>query len=297
MKNVLKVLFPALLACCPPVFAQDDASQSYGNTNVYEPVMVTNAYRRPPREYPANEAMPGQPPMPEPHGQPMPRRLRSLPREVSPTTEIQVPTVERVRQSPARPPTDVSAIPPTAISETPAALPATPVTTAPTRFVTSQLLSTVEVCTNAEDIADGCLTASLNTARFRLLRLYGRVYAGSAEGRLKVVFLASLSAAQQSEFLFSTETNVIQIVKVRLATADGKFAPRAGDTAQDLKNKQAALNTLATAAQAWAEKAMAEARAGSNWSHDWTAGVHIFTFQGAAYEQFKDITLAIRETN
>ena len=155
---------------------------------------------------------------------------------------------------------------------------------------------TVEVCTNADDLTNGCLETGLRQAEVKLWELFYQEYhQGQHLGELKVILPASLSQAQQTNFLYQVESGAIQITQRRLGMADGKFALRLGDTPQVRQEKQAIQIALNSAVQAWAEKAQAEAKAGSNWEHDWLANAHTFVFRGAAFEQFKATSQTIRE--
>ena len=155
---------------------------------------------------------------------------------------------------------------------------------------------TVEVCTNAEDLTNGCLEIGLRQAGVKLWNLFDQEYhQGRHVGELKVILPASLSPAQQTNFLYQVESSAIQITQHRVAMANGRFALRAGDSPQVRQDKQTAQTALNNAVQAWAEKAQTEAGAGSNWVHDWPANAHTFVFRGAAFEQFKAISQAIRE--
>lgn len=155
---------------------------------------------------------------------------------------------------------------------------------------------TVEVCTNADDWTNGCLEIGLRQAGIKLWNLHDQEFhQGRHNGELKVILPASLSPAQQTNFLYQAESSAIQITQRRVVMADGRFALRAGDSPQVRQDKQTAQTALNDALQAWAEKAQTEAGECAHWEHDWPANAHTFVFRGAAFEQFKAISQAVRE--
>lgn len=312
MKNGLDFLLLTLLTGCLPLCAQDETNAApYGNSGAYGNPMPyggagaygdAGAYSNAgPYGYGAPGAMPAQPlptdmrPRPRPPTLVRPLRPQALP-PAQPVMVVSNLELQRQILPPRSiPPMEVVA--PTAMRISNAPMPAhrTPIRElrAPSPL---GVVWTVGVCTNAADLANGCLETGLRMAAINLDRLYYQEYhQGQHPGELKVILPASLTQAQQTSFLYRVEFAAIQTTQRQLATADGKFALRAGDTPQLRQEKQTSQVALNGAVQAWADKALAEAGAGSNWDHDWPANTHTFVFRGAAFEQFKAICQALRE--
>jgi hypothetical protein len=135
MRNGLNILLFVLFAACPPLFGQDETNATSVETNV--------------APYGNSTPMPAQ--LPPPEMQPMPRRLLPpsnleqqrlrLPPRVIPSTPLMAPSATLISNRPIR---EIRAV---------------------SRF--GPIGWTVEVCTNADDLTNGCLEADFRQAEIQ----------------------------------------------------------------------------------------------------------------------------------
>jgi hypothetical protein len=107
---------------------------------------------------------------------------------------------------------------------------------------------TVAVCAAAEEITDDCINEGRRNAAHALSEMYLRAFQGKLVwNSLRLRFPHGWVEKSQTRFLQEVE-------RAGIALAADRFAREAGSS---------------EALKSWQDGALAEATAGSNWSHDW----------------------------
>ena len=146
-----------------------------------------------------------------------------------------------------------------------------------TAVANASLTFVVSVCLDDFEYAIGCRERSSLEAAHRLEQIYLDDYAtGSPAGTLRVWFAVKAEPSEQLTFLREVENRAIAGAFRRLKEDAEQRAAATADTAGTSGASEEAAQQFTQEIQRWNDDASAEARAGTNWSHDWSARSHTY---------------------
>jgi hypothetical protein len=149
---------------------------------------------------------------------------------------------------------------------------------APGRAVANASLTfVVSVCLEDFEYSIGCRERSSLEAARRLEQIFLDDYAtGSPAGSLRIWFAVKAEASEQLTFLREVENRAIAAAFRKLKEDAEQNAASAADSSGASGGSEEAAQQFAQDIQRWNDDASAEARAGSNWSHNWSARSHTY---------------------
>lgn len=144
-------------------------------------------------------------------------------------------------------------------------------------WVTASLAFTVSVCLADVEFSIACWERSLAEAARRLEQIYLDDYATRrAAGSLKVWFTLATAPSDQLRFLREAEERAIKTASAKLQAQGDQPISSITNPPEEHGEAMGPLRERIQRLQKWREAATAEARRGTNWSHDWSSRTHAY---------------------